>query len=73
MASRPLPRISGPWVNAAVTYSRSASTPAVCSVWAALVQKESTGQVRRERMFQIASPVISVPVASWSSEQCPGV
>ena len=32
-----------------------------------------TGQVRRERMFQMASPVISVPVGSCRSDTWPGV
>ena len=73
MAARPVPRTSGPWVNAAVEYSRSARIRAVLRVCSKDVQKAAKGQVIRALMLKIASPVIKTPESGWSRLTWPGV
>ena len=66
MASRPVSRISGPWVKAAVRYSRSAKTLAVRLVCETDVQKADNGQVIRAFMLKMESPVLSVSDPGWN-------
>ena len=71
IASRGRSRSSGPWVNAATSYSSSPRRCAVCCVIRKSLQNALTGQ-RSRRTLKIASPVTRTPELSWRYDAWPG-